>query len=192
MLDGMKRSHAFHLALAVILCAAWTRAASAQPADLRSVADPGGRFLISVPADWDVQVNPNGSPSILAAAPAAPDGIRLNVNVAVQGLRDPLSPEAVAKRSEAALRTVFHNFSIVQQGSAQIGGRPTYYRYFTWDTTTGVSVYAVQVYFTTGRTAFVVTGSMANEPERLQTDLPLIARIVDSFRLTEAPGAPTS
>ena len=67
-----------------------------------------------------------------------------------------------------------------------------YYRYYTWETDAGISIYQVQVYFTSGRTGFIVGGSTANDPGRLARDLPIIARIVESFRVTQPLPAPTT
>ncbi len=182
------------LVVAAVLCAAWVGVGTAQPAPggLRDVRDPGGRFSIGAPADWEVQANAGGSPSVILAAPSPPGEFRLNINVVAQTLRTPLSSEAFGRGSESGLRASFHAYTIVQEGRAEIGGRAAYYRYFTAEPTTGISVYVVQVYFTAGQTAFVVTGSTANDPDRLRTDLPVIARIIDSFRVAESPGGPTT
>lgn len=77
---------------------------------------------------------------------------------------------------------------IVQQGPVGIGGRAAYDRYYTRRAATGVSIYQVQVYFTAGQTGFILTGSRLNDPARVRADLPVIARIVESFRIN-APSA---
>ncbi len=178
--------------ITAVLCAAGTGAGEAQPApgSLRDVRDPGERFSIGVPAGWEVQTNAGGSPAVILGAPATAREFRLNVNVVTQTLPTPLSPEAFGKGSEGRLRPLFRAYTRVQEGPAEIGGRAAYYRYFIAESAAGDPVYVVQVYFTAGRTAFVVTGSTANDPDRLRTDLPVIARIIDSFRVTEAPGGP--
>ncbi len=190
----MQGHRALALVFTAVLCVTPVRTAGAQsaapPAGGQTVRDPGGRFSITVPAGWEVETNASGSPSMIAAAPSAPGEFRININVVVQALKAPLSPEALAQAAEAGLRVLFHEFTVVQQGPAQIGGRPAFYRYYTWRTNTGVSVYQVQVYFTAARTGFAITGSTLNDPARLRTDLPLIAQIIDSFRVNETAGTP--
>jgi hypothetical protein len=177
--------------LGAMLWAALATAAGAQPADLRPILDPGGRFSISFPADWEIRTSPSGRPAVVGTAPAQDDGVRTSVNVVVDTLSAPSLPEDLAQAAEPMQRTIFREYTIVQEGPATIGGRPAYYRYYTWRTNTGVSLYQVQVYFAVGRNAFVVTGSTLNDAERIQTDLPVIARIIETFKPIQ-PSSDTS
>lgn len=185
----MNRYRALGLLLSAILWAAPVGRADAQPAGMRTVLDPGGRFSISFPSEWRVETSASGTPAVIGAAPTQPGEFRLNVNVVVETLPGEASPQDLATLAGTSLRTIFHEFTVVQEGPAQIGGRAAYYRYYTWRTNTGVSVYQIQVYFTAGRTGFVVTGSTLNDATRLRNDLPVLAQIIDTFRVTLAPGA---
>lgn len=181
----MGHGRLLRMVLGTALCAALATAAGAQSPDMRAVADPGGRFSISFPADWEIRTSPSGKPAIMGLAPAQGGGVRTSVNVVVETLSDRSLPEDLAQAAEPMQRTIFRAYAIVQEGPATIGGRPAYYRYYTWLTNTGVSLYQVQVYFTSGKTAFIVTGSTLNDPDRIQADVPLIARIIETFKATE-------
>ncbi len=185
---GMRHTSAVGLVLAGLLWVALPAATGAQPAAMRPVLDPGGRFVISFPEDWHVETSESGKPAVIGAAPEQASGFRVNVNVVVETLAAPASPQALAEAAGSGLRTIFQEYTVVQKGPALIGGRAAYYRYYTWRANTGVSIYQVQVYFTAGQTGFIVTGSTLNDPARVRADLPVIARIVESFRIN-APSA---
>lgn len=172
--------------LAVILLAAPLGAAAAQPAGMRTVLDPGGRFSISLPDEWEVQTSASSTPTLIGAAPKQPGEFRINVNVVVDTLPEPLSPRQLAQTVEPQLRTILHEFSVVQESPAQIGGRPAYYLHCTWRTNTGVSLYQIQAYFAVDRTGYAVTGSTLNDPDHIRADVPLLTRIIESFRVTVA------
>jgi hypothetical protein len=88
-----------------------------------------------------------------------------------------------AARAEPLAAAAFHGYTVVQQGSATIAGRPAYYRYFTWEPNNSAPLYQLQAYFTSGRSGFVVTGSTLNDIESIHRDMPLIVRILDTFRV---------
>ncbi len=195
MLDRRMRTRRIRLQrtlglfLAAVLLAAPLGTAAAQPAGMRTVLDPGGRFSIGFPVEWEVQTSASGAPSVVGAAPKQPGEFRINVNVVVDTLPKPMSPQELAQAVEPQLRTIFHEFSIVQESPAQIGGRQAYYRHYTWRTNTDVSVYQIQAYFTAGQTGYVVTASTLNDPDHIRTDVPALTRIVETFRATVAAGA---
>ena len=149
---------------------------------MRSAVDPKGRFTIDFPADWQV-LKPNGGMiAILGVATARKGPNPASVNVVVEDLPRALSPENYAGLSERMLRTVFHDYTPVQEGSATIGGQAAYYRYYTWQTNTGVVLYQLQVYFTVDRRGFVITGSTVNDPQYTRIYVPIITQIIESFR----------
>ncbi len=184
---AMRERLAVSLVLAALLSATPSIIAAAQPVGTHTILDPGGRFSISFPTEWQVETSASGKPAVIGAGPNQPGEFRINVNVVVEALPAAMSAQDFAVASEPALRTIFHEFTVAQEGPAQIGGRAAYYRYYTWRTNTGVSVYQIQVYLTTEQTGFVMTGSTINDPARLRTDLPVLARIIESFRLAGAP-----
>lgn len=184
LITGMRYDRVLGLILAAILAAASPGTTRAQPAEMRTVLDPGGRFSISFPAEWRVETSPSGKPAVMGVAPSQTGEFRLNINVVVETLPSPISPQELGRIAERQLRIIFHEFTVVQEGPAQIGGRPAYFIYYTWRTNSDISIYQVQVYFTAGLTGFVVTGSTLNDQGRIRADLPVIARVVESFRPT--------
>jgi len=169
------------LLLALFLLAG-IRPADAQGSLMRPVVDPKGRFTIDFPADWHV-LKPNGGMiAVLGVATARKGPNPASVNVVVEDLPGTLSPEHYAGLSERMLRAVFHDYTPVQEGSATIGGQAAYYRYYTWQTNTGVILYQLQVYFTVDRRGFVITGSTLNDPQHTRIYVPVITQIIESFR----------
>jgi hypothetical protein len=184
---GMRYHRVLGLIVAALLSEALAGVATAQPAqpaEMRPVQDPGGRFSISFPGDWRVEKSPDGKPSVIGIAPSKPSDFHVNVNVVVETLPSALTPQSYAQASGRQLALIFHDYTVIQEGPMQVGGRSAYYRYYTWVTNSGISVYQVQVYFTVGLTGFVVTGSTINDPDRIRTDLPVIARVIETFRLS--------
>jgi len=173
--------------LAAVLCVAACVPAGAQSRMVQA-ADPQGRFTIGFPADWEVGSPASGMPAIMARAPHTGDAFRANVNVVVETLPEPMDPASYAAAGLRLLRSVFHGFTIVDQGSATIAGRQAFYRYYTWEPNNGNVVYQVQAYFTVGLEGFVVTGSTINDQSHIRRDVPVIAQIFETFRpSTKAP-----
>jgi hypothetical protein len=172
--------------LAALLCAALAGAAAgparAQVSLPQSVNDPHGRFTMSFPVDWEVVTKNQGMIALLGAGPAK-GGPRPTVNVVVEPLQNPLSPQAYAAAAEPLAKAVFHNYTVIQESSASVRGRAAYYRYMTWETNTGVALYQLQVFFTEGQTGFVVTGSTINERDHILQDIPLVTQIIETFRV---------
>jgi len=177
--------------LVVTICAAAVAAASAAGAQVplgQSVTDVDGRFTISVPSSWQVQRNVQGLAAMLAVAPAQRgDRVPANVNVVVEALPVPLAAADYAAKAEVMMKTAFHNYAVVQQGDTAVGGRPAYYRYYTWDRNDGVGLYQVQAYLTVNQTGFVVTGTTGNIPDRIRRDVPLLVQIINTFRPASTP-----
>jgi hypothetical protein len=92
-----------------------------------------------------------------------------------------MSAERYAQLSARLMDTVFHHFTVIREGSATIARRPAYYRYYTWETNAGLVLYQAQAYFTAGRQGFVITGTTANDPDRVRRDIPIIVQIVETF-----------
>lgn len=119
--------------------------------------------------------------ALLGAGPIQA-GHRASIVVVVEPLPNPMSPGAYAAAAERLAKLTFHNYAVIQAGSATVAGRPSYYRYFTWETNTGVTLYQVQVYFTDGQTGFVVTGGTVNDRDRTREDVPVLTQIIGTFR----------
>jgi hypothetical protein len=168
--------------LAVILGTCGVVAAGAQSPGMQVAADPSGRFTISFPSGWKVVTRENSLPAIIGVSPDAPGGFHANVNVVVETLPTELSAKAYADLSEPALRAMFHDFTIIDQGPARIAGRGAYYRYFTWQPNRGGVLYQVQAYFTVGAKGFVLTGTTLNDDTRIRRDFILISQIFETFR----------
>ncbi len=166
----------------VILATGLAAPVGAQSLPMRSVSDPGGLFTIDIPVEWQVKAMEGGKPALIAVAPGETGEIRPNVNVVVDTLTSPISSEEFARLSERVLSTIFHEFTVIQQGPTRIGDRPAYYRYYTWRTNTDVVLYQVQVYLAVGTRGFVITGTIQNDPERIRTDMPVIVEIIGTFR----------
>ncbi|HEV2440581.1 MAG TPA: DcrB-related protein [bacterium] len=150
-----------------------------------SVVDPQGRFAMNFPADWEVSTKPQGMVALLGAGPAKA-GKRPTVNVVVEPLPNPMSAEAYAAAAGRLAKAVFHNYTVIQESAATVRGQPVYYRYFTWETNSGVALYQMQVFFTAGQSGFVVTGTTVNDRDRILQDMPLVTQIIETFRVVKA------
>jgi hypothetical protein len=179
---GMPSGRSLCSILVVLLWAAASLPANAQPSAPQSVADPKGRFTIDFPADWRVLTPQSGIVAVMGIAPPQGQTHRASVNVIVEDLARDMPAQAYAEISERMLKTIFQDYTVVQQGPVAIAGQAAYYRYYTWRTNTGDVFYQVQVYVTAGRRGFVITGSTLNEPESMRRDVPIIVQIIGTFR----------
>jgi hypothetical protein len=150
----------------------------------QSVTDAKGRFTMSFPGDWEVATQAHGMIALLGAGPAA-GGSRPTVNVVSETLTAPMSPQRYAAAAERLAKLTLHDYTVVQEAAAAVQGRPAYYRYMTWETNTGVTLYQLQVFLTEGLTGYVITGSTVNDRERILQDMPLITRIIETFRVAQ-------
>jgi len=171
--------------ICVIIAGGAIGAAHAQVPLSQAVRDAGGRFTMNFPADWEVVTRAQGMVALLGAGPANAD-TRPTVNVVVEPLPNPMSPQAYAAAAERLAKTVFHNYTVIQESAAAIRGRPVYYRYFTWETNSGMVLYQMQVFLTEGQTGYVLTGSTINDRDRVLQDMPLVTQIIETFRLVAA------
>ncbi len=168
--------------LVALLCVALAGAAYAQAPLSASVTDSQGRFAMNFPANWKVTTRNQGMVVLLGAGPQT-EGYRPTVNVVVEPLQSPMSPQAYAVAAERVPKATFHNYTVVQESAVTIQGRPAYYRYYTWETNAGVSIYQLQVFVTEGQTGFVVTGTTINNHDRILQDMPVVKQIIETFRL---------
>lgn len=156
---------------------------------MHDVADPQGRFTISVPTNWTVGTVPyRGDTMISALGPADADGTRSALTVYVLTQPQPTSAEAVAKSAEPTLRRL-PDYTSVEEGPTTVGGLQAYYRYFT-RTREGHSFYQVQVYIARGPQMYVITCTILNDRTRVERDLPVMRKIISTFQVT-APHAAT-
>ena len=168
--------------LVVLVWAAVSAPADAQSSTPQSVADPKGRFTIDFPADWRVLTPESGMVAVLGVAPPQGQPHRASVNVIVEDLARAMPAQVYAEISGRMLKTIFQDYTLVQQGPIAIAGQAAYYRYYTWRANTGDVFYQVQVYVTAGRRGFVITGSTLNEPASTRRDVPIIVQIIGTFR----------
>lgn len=173
------------LAALATLAAVAAGPAGAQPSLPQSVKDPQGRFTISFPAEWEVASRAQGMIALLGAGPVNA-GTRPSVNVVVEPLPNPMPAKDYAAAADRLARAAFHNYTVLQESSAAVQGRPAVYRYLTWETNTGVTLYQLQVFLTEGQTGFVLTGSTINDHDRILQDMPLITQILQTFRVLTA------
>jgi hypothetical protein len=173
------------LAAVAALAALTARPVDAQLSLPQSVKDPQGRFTMSFPVDWEVATRAQGMIPLIGAGPANV-GTRPSVNVVVEALPNPMPAKDYAVAADRLARTAFHNYTVLQESSAAVQGRPAYYRYLTWETNTGVTLYQLQVFLTEGQTGFVLTGSTINDHDRILADMPLITQIIQTFRVLTA------
>ena len=152
----------------------------ARSAGMQYVADSKGRFRIGFPLGWRVALPPGDTPAV-QGVDAQSDRPYLNVNVVIESLPQPLSPAEYARMSKPLMAATFHEFAILQEGPARIARRDAYYRYYTWRSNTGSPLYQVQAYFTVGRRGYVLTGTTANNPNRVRKDVPVIGQIFETF-----------
>ena len=178
----MRSGRSLWCTLLVLLWAAASLPAGAQTSAPQSVADPKGRFTIDFPADWRILTPQSGMVAVMGIAPPQGNPHRASVNVVVEDLPRDMPAYAYAEISERMLKTIFQDYTVVQQGPMAIAGQAAYYRYYTWRTNKGEVFYQVQVYVTAGRRGFVITGSTLNEPESTRRDVPIIVQIIGTFR----------
>jgi hypothetical protein len=167
-----------------------------QGATLKNVRDPLGRFVISVPATWNVQTSTSSrAAAVKTAAPTPSGGLPDSVDVIVQDTFSPLSPQACIGEADTVMRFTIHKWTTVQQGVTTLGGLPAYSRAYVWRAPTGQQRESVQSCVTIGRRAFVIVGTTANTPINVRQNLPQLKQIMNTFRpLAGAPppAAPTN
>lgn len=177
----MIRSRRLLVGVAIVLLSFAVPERSGAQLSMRSIADSKGRFTIDFPRDWHVVRPESGMIAVLGAAATSGGPNPATLNVVVEEMPRAISPQTYARLSERLLKTVFHNYTAIEDGAAIIAGLPAYYRYFTWQPNDGRELYQVQVYFTVGRRGFVVTGSTWHDPAYTRKYVPIIAQIIETF-----------
>jgi hypothetical protein len=153
----------------------------------QSVTDPKGRFTMTFPSDWEIVTHAEAKIALTGNGPFYA-GSRPTINVVVEeSLPEAMPPQDLAAAAEQGLKLMLHNYTVIRESNERVQGRLAYYRYFTWETNTGITMSVVQMFFTEGRTGFVITGGTINEPERVLHDMPVVNRIIETFQVTLAP-----
>jgi len=156
---------------------------------MRDIADPDGRFTISVPADWAVRTVPyRGDTMVAAVGPADADGIRPALTVYVLPQRQSTSSEGVARSAEGELQRL-PDYVPVGQGPTTVDGLPAYYRDFT-RTRAGRSFYQMQVYVARGLSVYVISCSILNKRELIDRHSPLMLKMIRTLRISARHAAP--
>jgi hypothetical protein len=186
--------------LSVVLLLA-SRAAAASASDLHPVTDPGGHYTLSFPPSWNV-VSMHATPLAGEIISDLPDASKLfSVMLAVDPQQSgsasapamlmvlglptdhALSPRTFGMMSSARLKEQSDRYVLVREGTATIARRPAFYRYFTM-LQHDESLYMVMVYFTVGKTAYIVIGGAPNDPQTVRRSFAQISRILETFRPT--------
>jgi hypothetical protein len=168
------------LFVVAVLFAALLPPWAARSAGMQYVSDVKERFSIGFPAGWKVITGRSDAPAVQGLDPRS-DPPYLNVNVVIEALSQPISPAEYARTSKRIMAVIFHEFAVLQEGPARIARRESYYRYYTWRSSTGSLLHQVQAYFTVGRRGFILTGTTANDPRRIRKDVPVIGQIFETF-----------
>jgi DcrB len=164
-----------------IVCA--TAAGAPSPPASHVVKDPGNRFTITVPADWNVQTSSGGrSPAVAAMSPPASGQLSDSVDVIAQDLPIALSPQGCAGEIAQIMRFTIHEWTTLHEGPVTLAGLPAYSRSYTWRTKTGQDRRSVQTCVTMGRRAFVIVGTTANTQSDMEEHLDRLEQIMATFR----------
>lgn len=176
------------LAVAVAALAAVPAApgAGASPGG-KTVRDAGNRFTIEIPPTWGVYP-PGRGQALLARGPAPAGALRDTLDVIVEDTATPLSPAACVGEAERFMRLAIHSWTDLGSAPTTVGGRPAYEHTYVWQASTGNQRRSVQVCVTQGRRAFMLIGTTENTPALVSAGMPVIMRIIDTFRINpEAP-----
>jgi DcrB len=171
------------MCIGIVCATAATAASTAPPPTSHVVKDPGNRFTITVPADWNVQTSSGGrTPAVSAISPPASGQLSDSVDVIAQDLPIALSPQGCAGEVAQIMRFTIHEWTTLQEGPATLAGLPAYSRSYTWRTRTGQDRRSVQTCVTMGRRAFVIVGTTANTQSDIQEHLARLEQIMATFR----------
>ncbi len=152
-----------------------------QTPNLRTVDDPKHRFTIAVPTTWHVQTS-TGDPAVVASSPAPAGKLPDSVDVIVRDMPMQLTPEGCVKEAERVLVYVIHSYTTLGQGPETIGTLPAYTHAYAWHTKTGEARRSLQVCTTIGHRAFVMIGTTNDSPEAVRQTMPVLTRIIETFR----------
>lgn len=165
---------------------------SGQP--MLTVADLKNRFTLSVPITWHVQTSMAAfAPSVSATAPTAAGQLPDSVDVTVHDFLTPITPSGCASGATMVMRFSIHTWTTLKEGPITLDGREAYRRDYVWRASTGASRRSVQTCVTIDRRAFMLVGTTANTAEVVEQNLPLIERIMATFRpvVSALPSVPT-
>jgi hypothetical protein len=175
--------------------------------ELRTIADPNGRFTIEVPGDWrvislDAAIKQLASGALgdlapgtimlsglVGTAPADPATVGATVFITAVRLPSGRSPaELVARLRDSGWNetpaTAARGVRVIKAAPMILAGREAFYAYTTVARPSMPDLYQVLVFFP-GTDALVLIGGMTvNEPGRVRTDMPLIVRIINTFQPT--------
>jgi hypothetical protein len=173
--------------LTLVLGVALGAPASRASTGWQTIQDPKGRFTLELPPGWEARTMPDARPGERVLDAHAPGAGHSFPTIVVSVDNSPLSPQASAEAAEPGLRAIFHGYTVVKQGATVVGGYPAYYRYFTGRPGMQgyLTVYILQVYVTSPRHGFIMTGTTVDDAPHLRNDLPVIARALSSLRPKE-------
>ena len=165
---------------------------------LRTVADPNGRYTISLPMSWEVvsmdakpvageivrQMGKNLFSMLMAVDPGAPSAAPTMLMVMGMELPTAISPRTFGLMTQESMGEKFRQFALVQEGTATIAKRPAFYRYFTMQDPDGDEFYGVMAFFTVDKTGYVIFGVTENNPATVRKSFGDVSRILETFRPT--------
>lgn len=162
------------------------------PQPVKRLADPLGRFAIEYPTDWTVNshVVDAGKTGTVFSGFSGP--AHTYADVSLGEFSAPVTAEGFGRGVEAKRRQQDATYQQLQDGATEIAGNRGYYVYYT-NTSDDVSYYCLRVYLvmtvpraspgagTTYR-VFWLDGGTRNDPQWVRSYVPLIQRIMWSFR----------
>jgi len=181
--DTARRASA---ALATLAAAALLASvpAAGQTVATRLVRDPEARFTIRVPATWNVQTS-RGDLAIAATAPNRAGEPPDSADVVAHDVPMEISAKTCVHKAAWVMRVLGHlPYTTVREGPMPIGNLAGYAHAYTWKTRAGDNRWSLQVCVVSGLYAFLITGTTANAPARVEETAPLLTHILESFRLT--------
>jgi hypothetical protein len=164
---------------------------------MQSVGDPSGRYTISFPTSWEV-VSLNATPlagqimsqlgkdffsMLMAIDPGQSVDAPTVLLVLGMSLDTAVAPRTFGMMTAESMGDRIEGYALVKEGTATIANRPAFYRYFTMQEK-GETLYSVVVYFTVGKTGYMVFGAAPNAPETVRKSFGDISRILETFRPT--------
>jgi hypothetical protein len=177
----------------------FTRAAAAPAASApQTVTDPSGRYTISFPTSWEV-VSLNATPvagqmasylgktfpaMLMAIDPGKATNIPAVLMVVGMPMETAVAPRTFGLMTDQSMSERLDGYAMIREGTATIANRPAFYRYFTMQDKHGETLYSVLVYFTVGKTGYVIFGATENQPEAVRKSFGDISRILETFHPT--------
>ncbi len=154
----------------------------------RAVADPHDRFTISVPRTWQVRTS-DGDPSVEAKSPAPTGALPDTLDVIARDFSTTLTAEECVQKAEWLMRLASVDFKTVEKRPGSLAGLNAFAHAYTWRTRSGADRRSYQVCVTVNRRVFVLIGSTANDPTYVRDRLPVLQRMIETFRPKAVPTA---